>query len=281
MSKIIDIHGQHDNQNLLDNSKHIIYLDEFIGSELYELKEQYMHLFVKYKDIIKKLECNYGDDKERQRKLDLLEYQFNEIKLAKLKIGEDEELQEKHNMMKNSEKLQENLNSIDENLNYQVIDGISDSIKCLEKIEDCGEIYSEKLAEMKNIYYEIQELSRDICDIQENTFFDEYERDSVEKRLDEIFSLKRKYGNHIEEILQYKDNLEQEIYNIKNMEEINLTLKEEQHKIELQMHKLCDKMEGLRKTYAINLENEVNKELKELEMYQAEFFVKVSCVEKV
>ena len=150
MSKIIDIHGQQDSHNLLDNAKHIGYLDDFIGEKLKEIKVQYIELFEKYNEIKNKLSQNYGDDKERERKLDLLQYQLNEIEKAKLKIREDEELQEKHNLMKNSEKLQENLQNIDESLNMQAIEGVSNSIKCLEKIENCGEIYSEKLAELKS-----------------------------------------------------------------------------------------------------------------------------------
>lgn len=83
--------------------------------------------------------------------------------------------------MKNSEKLQENLEEIDENLNNQAIESVSNSIRCLEKISNCGEIYEEKLSELKNIYYEIQELARDISGMKEDIFFDEDQRDNVEK----------------------------------------------------------------------------------------------------
>ena len=174
MSKIIDIHGQRDSHNLLDSSKHINYLDEFIGNEIKDIKSDYMNLYLKYNEIVNKLAKNYGDDTERERKLDLLRYQLNEIERANLKIGEDEELQEKHNIMKNSERLQENIKNVDANLSMQVIEGVSECIKCLEKIQDCGSVYEEKLSEIKNIYYEIQEISRDISNMQENICFDEY-----------------------------------------------------------------------------------------------------------
>ena len=279
MSKIIDIHGQQDSHNLLDNSKHIGYLDDFIGTSIKEIKGQYRELFEKYNEIKYKLTQNYGDDKERERKLDLLQYQLNEIEKAKLKIGEDEELQEKHNLMKNSEKLQENLQCIDESLNMQAIEGVSNSIKCLEKIENCGEVYSEKLAELKNIYYEIQELSRDVSNMKDDVYFDEYERDNVERRLDEIFSLKRKYGNSIEEILKYKDELDEEINQIENMEEINNKLKREKLEIERQMNILCEKMHELRCNYGIELSAKINNELKDLEMNQAKLYVKVEKAE--
>ena len=202
MSNVIDIHGQQDNQNLLNSNKHISYLDDFIGNEILELKTEYSKLYKRYNEINAELSKNYGDDKEKERKLDLLNYQLEEIKNAKLKVGEDIKLTEEHNLMKNSEKLQENLEEIDENLNNQAIESVSNSIRCLEKISNCGEIYEEKLSELKNIYYEIQELARDISGMKEDIFFDEDQRDNVEKRLDEIFSLKRKYGNSIEEILE-------------------------------------------------------------------------------
>ncbi len=276
MSKIIDIHGQRDSHNLLDSSKHINYLDEFIGDEIKNIKSDYMNLYLKYNEIVNKLAQNYGDDTERERKLDLLRYQLNEIERANLKIGEDEELQEKHNIMKNSERLQENIKNVDANLNMQVIEGVSECIKCLEKIQDCGSVYEEKLSEIKNIYYEIQEISRDISNMQENICFDEYERDNVERRLDEIFSLKRKYGNNIDEIIKYKENLEREIEEIENLEEINNNLQIKKKELEKQMNILCDNMSQIRSQYGIKLSQKINKELKDLEMNNAKFDIKIS-----
>lgn len=280
MEKIIDIHGQQDSQNLLDVSKHICYLDEFAGEKIANLKKEYIELYTNHNDIERKLKQNYGDDKERERKLDLLQYQLKEIERANLKVGEEEDLREKHSLMKNSEKLQENLKNIDENLRLQAIEGVSVSIKCLEKIEDCGTIYTEKLSELKNIYYEIQELSRDISDMQEEVCFDTYERDDIEKRLDEIFSLKRKYGNSIEEILKYKDELESEINNIENMEDINNKLKNEKKKLEEKMNVMCNEMDIIRNDSALYLSKKINKELQELEMIHSKFSVHIEKMQE-
>lgn len=280
MEKIIDIHGQQDSQNLLDVSKHICYLDEFAGEKIANLKKEYIELYTNYNDIEKKLKQNYGNDKERERKLDLLQYQLKEIERANLKVCEEEDLREKHSLMKNSEKLQENLKNIDENLRLQAIEGVSVSIKCLEKIEDCGTIYTKKLSELKNIYYEIQELSRDISDMQEEVCFDTYERDDIEKRLDEIFSLKRKYGNSIEEILKYKDELESEINNIENMEDINNKLKNEKKKLEEKMNVMCNEMDIIRNDSALYLSKKINKELQELEMIHSKFSVHIEKIQE-
>ena len=105
MSGIIDIHGQNDNQVLMRKQEHITYLDNFIGSEIMHVKDEYLNLFERYNKIKKELKNNYGDEKERQRKLDLLRYQLKEISDANLKVEEEEDLNERHKMMKNSERI--------------------------------------------------------------------------------------------------------------------------------------------------------------------------------
>ena len=279
MSNILNIHGQQDNQNLLNPSKHITYLDDFIGNKMHEIKIKYEEMYKKYNEINLELSKNYGDDKEKERRLDLLNYQLEEIVNAKLKVGEDIKLQEEHNIMKNSEKLQENLEAVDQNLSNETIESISNSIKCLEKICGCGETYEQKLSELKNIYYEVQELSRDISGMKEDIFFDEQERDDVERRLDEIFGLKRKYGNSIEEILQYKEKLEEEISQIENLDEINNKLKKEKELIKEEMLELCNNMHLIRKEFAKILSEQINNELKDLEMSNAKLRVNVEKIE--
>lgn len=280
MSKIIDIHGQHDNQNLLNNMQHIYYLDGFIGEELKEIKKEYQEDFNKFNDIKNKFKGNYGDNIEKERRLDLLRYQYKEIDGANLRIGEDLELKEKHKIMMNSEKLRENLKIIDESINLNAIEYISNSIRCLEKIESYGETYKNKLNELKNIYYELQETARDLGSLKDETDFNEYERDEVERRLDIIFSLKRKYGNTIDEILEYKDKLENEIKEIENLEETNKKLRLEQKQVESKMKKLCDKMQEIRSKNGQALAERINKELKELEMPNVKFNIKIEKQDK-
>ena len=92
MSKFIEIHGQNDNQSLLDNKFHLKYLDGFIGDKIIDTKKQYTEKYEKYIEIKQELKNNYGDEKERERKLDLLRYQFNEIEEANLKVNEEDNL---------------------------------------------------------------------------------------------------------------------------------------------------------------------------------------------
>ena len=218
MKNIIDIHGQYDNQTLMDTEFHTKYLDKFIGENIKKTKDTYLELYNEYVELKNRLKNNYGDEIEKQRKLDLLKYQQKEIKAANLKPSEDEQLEEKRKIIMSSEKVAESLNTVSNNLEGTIIDVINDSIRSLEKIEDVNDKYNKKLIELKNVYYEVQEIARDIYSMKEDVYFDESERNQIEERLDEIYSLKRKYGNTIEEILEYKERLEQEIDKIENLD---------------------------------------------------------------
>ena len=273
MSNLIDIHGQNDNQMLMRKQEHIRYLDNFIGREILEYKTEYSKMFNEYNEIKKELKNNYGDEKEKQRRLDLLKYQLNEIEEADLKSNEEDELNEIHHMMKNSEKIYNNLTEIEENLSNNAIEAINNSIRCMEKIENLGERYKCKLGELKNIYYEVQELSRDIVDMNEEIFFEDDKRNQVERRLDLIYSLKRKYGNTIPEILNYKEKLESEIFNIENCEEHNKRLKDKIKKLECKMNEICKNMDNIRSKHSEYLSNKINMELADLEMHNAKFIV--------
>ena len=141
MRKYIEIHGQNDNQNLLDSKEHLKYLDGFCGDSIKEIKEKYLNNYLEYKKIVKELKENFGDEKEKQRKLDLLQYQVDEIDNANLKKAEDEELEEKRKIMQNSEKIVENLSKAEGLIENGGIDSISTSIRALEKIEGIDEKY--------------------------------------------------------------------------------------------------------------------------------------------
>ena len=279
MNNFIEIHGQNDNQNLLDNKTHLKYLDNFVGEELQEISKKYKENYQRRNEIIKELKENYGDDKEKQRKLDLLKYQLNEIEDAKLKENEEIELEEKRKIFLNSEKISENLNKANVLIGDNSVDTISEAIRALEKIETIDEKYEKVTSNLKSIYYELQEISRDISIYNEDTYFDQNEQEEIESRLDLIFSLKRKYGNNIKEILNYKNQIEEEIKYIENLEENNEKLKIELKKLEEEMTQTAEKIHDLRNKKATKLSQNINKELEELEMKNAKINVKVEYIE--
>ena len=279
MSKIIEIHGQNENQTLLDNKFHLNYLDGFIGEKL-NIKKEYQEYYNKYLEIEKKLKENYGDNKERERKLDLLKYQYSEIKQAKLRQGEEEELEDKKKIIVNAKKISENLKEADNALGESAIDAISIAIRSLEKIEELDQRYKETTSNLKNSYYELQEIAREIASNRDETNFNEEERDYIEERLDTIHDLKRKYGNTINEILEYKEELKSEIKRIENLEEYTNNLKNEKKDIEKELDEIANIIHITRKEEAENLSNKINKELKELEMKNAKIHVRVTKQEQ-
>ena len=280
MSKFIEIHGQNDNQSLLDNKFHLKYLDGFIGEELLKYKQEYKENYTRYIEIKQELKENYGDEKERERKLDLLKYQFNEIEEADLKEKEEDELEEKRKIMLNSEKISNSLNQADEAIGESSIDSINLAIRAMEKIEGIDTKYEAITSNLKNIYYDLQELSRDISNEKEDIYFDEQERNEVEERLDLIYSLKRKYGNNILEILNYKEEIEKEIQHIENLDEYNQKLKKELKQIKEKMTKLAINIHNLREEYAKVLGININKILEDLEMKNAKINIHVDYKEE-
>ena len=275
MSKIIDIHGQNDNQTIMSKQEHINYLDNFIGKDLLNEKYEYQKLYNRYNEIKKALKENYGDEKEKQRKLDLLKYQLNEIEQANLKENEEDELNNERKKIMNSEKIYTCLTEVDSNLSESVIDGINLSIRALEKIEDIDDEYKNKLTDLKNIYYDVQELTRDISDLNSDVSFDESKRNEIEERLDCIYDLKRKYGNSISEIIEYKEQIEKDIYTIENLEEHNNKLKKELEDLTIKMSEKCSVLNKMRSKYSKVLNEKINKELKDLEMKNASFCVDI------
>ena len=234
MKEFIEIHGQNDNQNLLDNKLHL---------------------------------------------QDLLKYQFDEIEKAELKTEEEYELEEKRKIVINSEKISQNLQEAEGLIADNGIDSISMAIRALEKIENIDEKYEKVSANLKNIYYELQELTRDIENYNSDIYFDEEERNYIEERLDLIHSLKRKYGNTIEEILNYKQEIKEEINRIENLEDYTNKLKKELKNLEDQMNIIAQKMHEERKEGACKLSEEINEELIDLEMKNAKINVNVSYLE--
>jgi len=279
MKNYIEIHGQNDNQKILDSKTHIEYLDAFIDAEINQLKQEYQTAYNNYKEITKELKQNYGDEKEKQRKLDLLKYQLNEIEEAGLKVNEEKKLEEKRKIIQNSEKIVENLNIVNEVLGESTIDAISYAVRALEKIEGIDKKYQNCNNSLKGIYYELQELSRDVSNYKDEVDFDEEERNQIEERLDLIYSLKRKYGNNIPEILNYKEETAKEINRIENLEQYNQKLKENLEQLKKQMNSIAKLIHNIRVEKSKILNEKINQTLQDLEMPNAKINIHVDYFE--
>lgn len=259
----------------MEKETHIEYLDKFAGTEIQKLAKEYSTLYEKRAELKQELKRNYGDEKEKQRKLDLLKYQVNEIESAKLVTNEEEELNAKRQIMLNSELIMENIKSADYNVNEVAIEAVNTAVRGLEKIAELDNKYSNVLEELRNTYYELEESGRDIASLNEDDCFEEEDRIKIEERLDLIFSLKRKYGSNIEEILEYCDKIKKELYEIENLEEYTNKIKKEIKELEQKMFVIAEKMNDIREKTAKILDEKITNELSDLEMKSAKFQVKI------
>ena len=258
MKKIIDIHGQQDNQTILESSSHIKFLDDFIGRNIVETKKEYQEKYNRYVQIKEELRKNYGDDKEKQRKLDLLQYQLNEIEEANLYEGEEEELDEKIKKLMNFEKIQKSLEESHYKIEEEILTELNTVIRSIEKISDYDKNYEKILEQIQNAYYNLEESERDLYNYKENVYFDEEEKLNIETRMDLIQSLKRKYGNNITEILEYMEDVKKQLNDIENMSEYIEKIKKEKQKIEEELEELSNKMHQLRIDFSKKMSEEIN-----------------------
>ncbi|MBQ9313803.1 MAG: DNA repair protein RecN [Clostridia bacterium] len=266
---LIDIHGQHDNQSLLNPSMHLELLDKFIGEEIATLKNEYLNKLNEYKEIKKELENNFGDEKDRSRKIDLLQYQINEIEQAKLKQGEEEELNARRNLMINSEKIVKALSNTYYNLNDIVIDNLGMAVHELSTIAALDENYDNILLNLNEAFYMLKDSASDTLDAMNSVEFDENEQNEIEERLDIIYNLRRKYGHDIESVLKYYEEISDELYKLQNSDEIINQLNQQLEKISKELKELALKMRKVRKENSVLICQKVNQELKELEMKNA------------
>ncbi|MBN8048368.1 DNA repair protein RecN [Paraclostridium bifermentans] len=275
---LIDVHGQHQNQVLFDKDTHIDFLDLFGEELLYESKSDYEKTYIEYNEVKKALNVltENKDDMQIQREIDLIKFQINEIESANLNENEYEDLLKQRDVYRNGEKIFTNLN----NAYLNLYDGSINSVDLISKsLGDLGAIaqYDEKLNDyndtIERIMYELQDISRDIRSYKENIDFSPYELEQIEQRVDEINTLRRKYGDTIEEILAYKDKINERLDEILNrdekVEELKLKLKKVEDILVIKAEKLTQK----RKKVARNLQEKLLYELKSLNMKNVVFEV--------
>lgn len=275
MKEMIDIHGQMENQKLMDIKSHLFYLDQYAGEELLQYQKEYNAIYQKCIAIKKELKQNYGDEKEKQRALDLLRYQLEEIVSANLIEGEEEILEEKRKVIQNAQKISDSLISVKSGLNESILPELEKCMKAFQKIEDYHERYAKELDQIQNYYYDLLDLKEEVADQCDSIEFEEEDWNQVQDRIELIHRLKRKYGNNISEILEYQKNLYHQVLQIENNEQYCKNLKKELRIEEEKLKAIASGMSQIRKETAVLLENRVNQELMDLEMKNAKFYVQI------
>lgn len=279
---LMDIVGQNEHQLLLNVSKHLDFVDSFIGKKSVLLKEDILLIIDKIRKSQKNLMDICGDEAERERRLDLFSYQINEIENASLKSKEDEELRNRRTILSNAEKLYKGISSVYENIfkgegaNLAVIDIIGDSLNLIKDAELIdGNLHTFKAA-LENSLYQLDDIKNEMRLYRDDIEFNDSEIDNIEERLDFISKLRRKYGNSIEEILEYKDKVSKQYEDLINSEKV---AKEIENKIKEFTSNYYDKATSLsneRDFSCKQLEKLVEQELQDLNMEGARFKISLS-----
>ncbi|MBC5996058.1 DNA repair protein RecN [Romboutsia hominis] len=276
---LIDVHGQHQNQALFNKETHLQFLDLFGEIDLQDLKSDYKNVYKEYTKVKNALNIltENKDDMQIQREIDLLKFQINEIESANLSKDEYEDLLKQRDVFRNSEKIYSNLNLSYQNLyegSVNAVDLIGSASKELSSIAEYDKVLGEYNENVERIMYELQDISREIRNYKESIDFEPYELEQIEIRIDEINSLKRKYGNTIEEIFEYYNKTKNRLDEILNRDEKVEELKREILRIENVLNDKAEKLTQARQKVASNLEEVLLIELKSLNMKNVLFKVK-------
>ena len=278
-SNLVEIHGQHQHQSLLKVENHMKIIDAFGDSNFKKLMSEVKDIYEELQREKKKLKELSLNIMEREREIDLLKYQLNEIDSTNIdKIDEDEIISE-YNKLNNIKEIAYNLGQAYNILNNEdfdsmsIIKGINRCITSLNSIANYDNTIKEFNNSLESINFELQELSRSIINYLENLVIDEERLKYLEEQIDTINRLKKKYGNTIQDIIKYRDSIENRLHTLLNNEEaINKSEKRIVH-LEGKLKELCTKLTEERKKISKNIEFLITKELEDLNMTSVTFKV--------
>ena len=277
--KLIDIHGQHSNQNLLNKDRHIEYLDSFGKINLENDFIKYKESFVEFKDIKDKI-LSLNKNESDEKLVDYIKYQIEEIDNASLSAGEEERLIDRYNILSNHEKIRNSLARsyfyLDSSTGeYSVLDSLDFVVREISAIEKHSEKAKLIKERVNNTYYELQDLTKDIKSLLDESYYDENELDEINSRIYKIGLLKKKYGSSIEEILKYRENLDKQYQEIINSEEIIKELKNKLIVIEKRLDKYSKNIHEKRVILGKAIEEKIEKELKYVGLGKCTFKISI------
>lgn len=264
---LIDIHGQHENQNLLDSTKHITYVDSFGFEKLNKYLIEFEKLYNEFLEIDKKIFSLQGNEGEREKKIDFLKFQIDEINSVKPKLGEDEELTKKFNLLSNGEKIKKALEASygllkdSEESRISIIDSLNYVIRELKSIEPHHEDVKSIVESLEESYYILEDNISTISDLKENTDYDMGELEFINSRIYQLSTCKKKYGPTLEDVINNKDDMEKQYFELVNSGEIIEKLQKEKEKIYIVLCEKAENLHNIRVEVSESLEKQIKKEL--------------------
>jgi len=273
---IIDIHGQNEHQELMNPERHLSMLDHFGDQKLVMLKKNYQETYADYKKVKKAFDKWQNGEQELAQRLDMLQYQTNEIEMAELLDGEEEELLEEKNLLANYQKIMSALSMSYDALQGDEVNGIDlignamTEMSSLEEIDEKYKVLSEAIS---SSYFQLQEAASDILREMDQTAYDEDRLNEIEKRLESIKQLKRKYGDSIADIKAYYEKIAAELNQIMNRENHLTNMTKELSSLSKELIKRGSELSENRRVVAKKIEQAIHEQLKELYMEKVVFEV--------
>ncbi|MDR0930675.1 MAG: DNA repair protein RecN [Clostridiales bacterium] len=271
---LIDIHGQHDNQSLLNPNKHINFLDDYanVGFELSEYRDKYSE-YKKIQQQINDLECN---EREKSQRQDMLNFQLNELESANLRLEEEDELVARKKIINNAEKIYQRLSVAQQELDNFNINRV---IKSLQDVSEVSDELNNPLEKLIDIQDNLRDVSYRISRVFEEYNVNPNEIDDIEARLDVIYRLKRKYAPSVAELLEYKQKIQDELNALNNSDELLSDLHKQISICENKLKMSAEKLSEKRCASAAKLQGKITEILHELDMQKSQFFVDINNID--
>lgn len=274
--KLVDIHGQHEHQSLLKVSTHVHLLDAFGGEKIEKSKKKLQKTYNSYKELCNEFE-NIGDAATRERKLDVLNYQITELKEAELQEGEEEKLLADRKKFRNAEKILNAAKDANQLLNggsdFSVVGAVNKAINLLNVAGAFDENLLKIAERLESAKIDVKDVADELESCLDDLSFDDYSLEKVEKRLEKVRQVVRKYGGTVEAANEFLKNAEEEYDFLINADARATKLEKEIGKTRLELLSDAEELSALRRKYAVSFEDEINKQLKELGMPSAKFNV--------
>ncbi|MFJ5715602.1 DNA repair protein RecN [Neobacillus sp. NPDC093127] len=273
---LVDIHGQHEHQELMDETKHLQLLDQFGSEEILASEDEYLQVFRRYEQTLHKLKNLSENDQQTAHRLDLIQFQLDEIQKAELKLHEDEVLFEEKRKLGNFERVFEAIQSSYSALNgdQKGLDWIGMVMGYLEDAAALDSNYKEIFESVSNSFYLLEDAASSLRNELDALEYDPERLNEIENRLNEINQLKRKYGKTIDEIVEYAAKIEEEIETLQNKETHIAELEKELTSIRKDLVLEAKQLTELRHKWAEKLTRLIHRELKELYMAKTVFEIR-------
>lgn len=273
---LVDIHGQNEHQSLMQVDQHINLLDEYADTRLQVIKERYTTAYQQYQQLRQTLKQKQANEHEWAQRLDMLRFQVNEIDEANLQPHEEEQLLKEREQLDNfqtiSDALQQSYAAL--STDNGSLDQIGVAMDAMNNIANLDEHYHDIAETIQSAYYALQDAGNDISNQLDSLEFDESRLDTVEKRLELINQLKRKYGNSVTDIIAYGEKAHHELAMMEQNDTNNDELLQKMHVAQIAAQQLAEQMSQIRHQVAQDLQKQVHQQLAALYMDKAVFEVR-------